>query len=124
MGRELPWLYGIARNVLRAHWRTLQRPEVAPEPAAFDFFAEADDRLDAARQLEQLRTALLRLSAEEREVLFLVAWERLTPVEVAQALGIPAGTARSRLHHARHALQGELTALTPVSTTAPEENRA
>jgi RNA polymerase sigma-70 factor (ECF subfamily) len=69
LGQELPWLYGIARNVLRAHWRTLQRPEIAPEPAVLDLFADADDRLDAARQLEQLRAAVLRLSDDEREVL-------------------------------------------------------
>jgi len=40
-----------------------------------------------------------------REVLLLVAWEQLTPAEAAAVLGVPPGTARSRLHRARAALR-------------------
>ena len=45
---------------------------------------------------------------KKREVLLLVAWERLTPAEVARTLDIPQGTARSRLHRARQLMAGEL----------------
>jgi Sigma-70, region 4 len=38
-------------------------------------------------------------------VLLLVAWEQLTPAEAAVVLGIPQGTARSRLHRARETLR-------------------
>jgi RNA polymerase sigma-70 factor (ECF subfamily) len=38
-------------------------------------------------------------------VLLLVAWEELTPAEAADVLGIPQGTARSRLHRARAELR-------------------
>jgi RNA polymerase sigma-70 factor (ECF subfamily) len=48
----------------------------------------------------------------------------LTPIEAAHALGIPAGTARSRLHRARRTVQGDLTALATVTATAPEEDHA
>jgi RNA polymerase sigma factor (sigma-70 family) len=109
-GDPLPWLYGIARNVLRAHWRHQGRTEVALLALPADPWSDADDRVDAARQLEDLRTALVLLSEEEREVLLLVAWERLTPAEVARTLDIPQGTARSRLHRARQVMQGELGA--------------
>ncbi|WP_405933890.1 sigma factor-like helix-turn-helix DNA-binding protein [Streptomyces sp. NBC_00827] len=44
----------------------------------------------------------------ERELLLLVAWERLTPTEAAAAVGIPPGTARSRLHRARARLREAL----------------
>lgn len=40
-----------------------------------------------------------------RDVLLLVAWEQLTPAEAAVVLGVPQGTARSRLHRARAALR-------------------
>lgn len=103
-----PWLYGIARNTLRAHWRHHQ-PEHALREASSDPFDEADRRLDAQSRLTELRRGLALLTDDEREVLLLVAWERLTPTEAAAVLEIPPGTARSRLHRARHLLQEEIT---------------
>ena len=48
-----PWLYGIARNVLRAHWREADRPlAFTEEAAATDPWSDADRRLDAAAQVE------------------------------------------------------------------------
>jgi RNA polymerase sigma factor (sigma-70 family) len=100
-----PWLYGIARNVLREHWRrTARDPDaeaLACLAAADDPWSEVDARLDAAAQLSALRRALGRLAPPDREVLLLVAWEGLTPADAAVSLGIPSGTARSRLHRAR-----------------------
>ncbi len=100
-----PWLYGIARNVLREHWRRVGGAEcgdpLARLTASDDPWPEVDARIDAASQLPGLRRALARLAAGDREVLLLVTWEGLTPAEAAVALGIPAGTARSRLHRAR-----------------------
>jgi RNA polymerase sigma factor (sigma-70 family) len=101
-----PWLYGIARNVLREYWRKasvadLGGSQVGQPPASDDPWPEVDARLDAAAQVSDLRRALSKLAPGDREVLLLVTWEGLTPAEVAVALGIPAGTARSRLHRAR-----------------------
>lgn len=104
-----PWLYGIARHVLHAHWHRTAHPAMpAPGPVALDCWAEVDARLDAAVQRAVLRQALARLSDAEREVLLLVVWEQLTPAEVAVALGIPQGTARSRLHRALAALRTDV----------------
>jgi RNA polymerase sigma factor (sigma-70 family) len=101
-----PWLYGIARNVLRAHWgRPSQPSSRGAEPDPSDPWADVDSRLDAARQSNTLRRLLGTLTIDEREVLLLVTWEQLTPAEVAVALGIPQGTARSRLHRARSLLR-------------------
>jgi RNA polymerase sigma-70 factor (ECF subfamily) len=99
-----PWLYGIARNTLRAFWRFHSPDGKAPVEPAHDPWPDVDGRLDASSQLPMLRAALARLSDGEREVLLLVAWEQLTPTEVAVALNLPAGTVRWRLHHARHTL--------------------
>jgi len=99
-----PWLYGIARNVLRAHWRA--RPDQAAGPeTAFDPWEAVVDRLDAAARAGTLIGALRALPPDERDVLLLVAWEQLTPAQAAAALGVPQGTARSRLHRARAALR-------------------
>jgi RNA polymerase sigma factor (sigma-70 family) len=114
-----PWLYGIARNVLRAHWRgagsgrPADRAGVAAAAdragavQALDPWDDVIDRLDsaAAARTREMVGAVRALPPEEREVLLLVAWEQLTPAQAAVVLGIPPGTARSRLHRARAALR-------------------
>jgi RNA polymerase sigma factor (sigma-70 family) len=128
LGGPLPWLYGIAGNVMRAHWRACGRAQRLPPLAPTDPWDDADDRLDAMAQIAGLRRALRQLTDDEREVLLLVAWERLTPTEIARSLGIPPGTARSRLHRARVVMRDMLgAASTPnaiaVSTTCQEMTR-
>jgi len=105
-----PWLYGIARNVLRAHWRATAAltPGTRAE-AVSDPWDQVVDRLDAKAAAPALAAALRALPAAERDVLLLVAWEDLSPAQAAIVLGVPAGTARSRLHRARAALRLALT---------------
>jgi RNA polymerase sigma factor (sigma-70 family) len=99
-GSALPWLYGIALNVLRRHLRD-QRPApgTARDPG-LDWDA-VDDRLDARAERGRLNAALAGLSESDRELLLVVAWEGLTHAEAAVALGISPGAARTRLHRAR-----------------------
>lgn len=106
-GSALPWLYGIAGNIMRHHLRALNadRPLPLAEPAGLLDWASVDARLDAQSQRAQLRAALAVLSEVERELFLLVAWEGLTPTEAAKALGISSVAARSRLHRARRRAQ-------------------
>jgi RNA polymerase sigma factor (sigma-70 family) len=117
-GSALPWLYGIAGNVVRSHLRGAARrptrslPADPAEPAlteAVDWDA-VDARLDAAAHAGALRSALATLTGAERELLLLVAWEQLTPAEAAAALGLTPVAARSRLHRARLRAQSALDA--------------
>lgn len=78
-----------------------------------------DQRLDAAALAPELRRALADLPAEERELLLLVSWEELTPTEAAAVVGIPAGTARSRLHRARGRLRARLAPIRHHLALAP-----
>ena len=105
-----PWLYGIARNVLRSHWRNSSGAYHAAPDETVDPWDDVNDRLDSAAGVQALASAVRALPAAEREVLLLVAWEQLTPAEAAKVLGVPQGTARSRLHRARAALRHLLTA--------------
>lgn len=106
-GSALPWLYGIAANVLRS--RRPQRP-VPVDADVMDWDA-VDARLDAAARRRELRAALAGLTDAERELLLLVAWEGLTPSEAGEVLGLTAVAARSRLHRARTRAQAALDAL-------------
>jgi RNA polymerase sigma factor (sigma-70 family) len=106
-GSALPWLYGIAGNVVRSHLRRLGRQTSERRGETMDWDA-VDARLDAQAHRSLLRAVLSELSAVEREVLLLVGWEGLTPAEAAAALRISATSARSRLHRARARAQRAL----------------
>jgi RNA polymerase sigma factor (sigma-70 family) len=101
-----PWLFGVARNTLRRHWRSRPAEEPVPDmsgmAAGWDPWPMVDSRMDAGRVL---RGALAGLNSEDREILTLVAWEDLTVADAGRALGMPPGTARWRLHQARMALR-------------------
>jgi RNA polymerase sigma factor (sigma-70 family) len=108
-----PWLYGIAANLImrhgRAEGRRLRAMARGAEPGVGPDEAEAiAGRVDAGHARTRLAAALRRLSPGDREVLLLVAWAGLNQQEAAAALGIPPGTARSRLHRARQEMRRAL----------------
>ncbi|MGX6604014.1 RNA polymerase sigma factor [Micromonosporaceae bacterium Da 78-11] len=104
----LPWLLGVARNVVREQARRSARQESveadlrtwtsAVEPVATD---PADVVTDRAGVLG----ALQRLSTDDRELLTLVAWHGLSPAEAAEVIGCSTATYSVRLHRARGRLQ-------------------
>ena len=59
---------------------------------------------------DQLERGFRRLSAEQRAVLVLQHYEGLSLAEIADVLGIPVGTAGSRIHYATRALRAALEA--------------
>ncbi len=106
----LPWIFGIARNTLRGHWRRF-RPDVGPQVESTDPWHQVDERLAAAEATRRLRGPVMALPEGQREVLLLVAWEELTPAQAGEVLGIPASTARVLLHRARLALRPRVEAM-------------
>lgn len=118
----LPWLYGIAANLVRRDHRSTARGVAALErlshriPASIDPLLDVAARLDAENDVLELREALLALRDEERDVLLLVAWEQLSPTEAAETLGIDAGTARTRLHRARRNIRAHISGATNPDT--------
>ncbi|MFC5746871.1 RNA polymerase sigma factor [Actinomadura rugatobispora] len=110
-----PWLYGIASNLIARRHRAEVRQYRALARAGTDEVAEghADRvavRIDAQAARGPLAAALAALADGDRDVLLLVAWAELTVQEAAEALGIPAGTARSRLHRTRKRIRAALGA--------------
>jgi RNA polymerase sigma factor (sigma-70 family) len=120
-GSALPWLYGIALNVLRAHFRRQPPATGVARDLGMDWNA-VDDRVDALAERGRLRTALDGLAGSDRELLLLVAWEGLSPAEAAAVLGISPVAARSRLHRARKRAMNALqhSSADPDSPRTPE----
>lgn len=108
-----PWLHGIATNLIRHHYRDEKTHLTALSHLPID--PDLDDVDDPAHlDAERLRPALLAglsdLRPADREVFVLFAVAELTYEEVAQALEIPIGTVRSRIHRARHRLREQMDA--------------
>ena len=107
-GAVRSWLYGIATNLLRRHVRQeLRFLQASARSVGQAADAESShetrvaDRLDAATMAARLAGALASLSEGDRDVLLLTSWAGLDSTEVADALDIPVGTVRSRLHRVR-----------------------
>ena len=97
------WVYKIARGKatlqLRRDARSLPYTEsidVAEVPEQEPDFSAADAAI--------VHSALDELPKEQREVLVLRFLEELNYDEIAQVVGVPVGTVRSRIHYAKHAL--------------------
>ncbi len=98
------WLYGIARNaIIDVERRRGRRPRtVAYEPPEA---ASADDPIERAVLRWQMQLALERLTPDHREVLRLTHVEGLKLREIAELLGVPLGTVKSRVYYALQALR-------------------
>jgi RNA polymerase sigma factor (sigma-70 family) len=108
----LPWLLGIANNVIGDHRRLERRRLSALDRLARDR-PHASEHGGADLDPE-LVAALRELPAVERDTLLLVVWGELTQDEAAVALGVPVGTVSSRITRARKRLAGSsLTAASP-----------
>ena len=112
----LPWLLGVARGVAANTTRSANRRNAlhtrlaSAEPAPDRAPAEHSSDTDSGSVL----AALDRLSASDRELLTLIAWDGLTPTEAAQALGCSRATLAVRLHRARARLRAHIAAVAEV----------
>jgi len=126
----LPWLFGVATNVLRNERRRRRRykaaldrlPATRDEP---DLADDATDRIDGERRMRAALHLLGRLPRGERDVFVLAGWQGLSLMEAAYALGISPGAARTRLSRARKRLarltgtEGSASSLTKKGVESP-----
>ena len=102
-----PWLFRVARNLLiDANRAARARPVTVPEQPGGE--AGTDSGLEEILDRQLVAGALQRLSPVHRAVLVETFYRGGTTAAVARQLGIPHGTARSRLHYALQALRQQL----------------
>lgn len=103
-----PWLYTIARNLAlnelaSAYHRHVELGMALPEASTRE--SDPEEAVERWEQQQDLQRALVSLSFEQREALSLRFSQELSVKEVAELLGIPVGTVKSRTFQALHRLR-------------------
>ena len=114
-----PWLRRVVVNVCIREATRERRRAVNLRVLPVDGPAAPDDLLSLADR-DQLERGFRRLPPDQRAILVLHHFLGYQPSEIAETLGIPPGTARSRLHNAHRAMRAALEA---DARTAVKEGR-
>jgi RNA polymerase sigma factor (sigma-70 family) len=129
--QELPWLLGVARNLLRKQHASAGRRDALLQRIAVMSTDEDRAVWDFADHLVERDTvlrALSILSERDVETLTLVAWHGLTPNQAAKVAGCSAATFHVRLHRARKRLAERYRGQAPATDhpsvrTVPQEQQ-
>jgi len=90
-----PWIYAVARNAIVDRARARSEPAIeAPEQESHE--AGPPERAEASWTSWRIHRALEELTESERTVIELAYWSGLSQSEVAEYLGIPLGTVKTR----------------------------
>jgi RNA polymerase sigma-70 factor (ECF subfamily) len=122
----LPWLIGIATNLVRSR-RRAERRHLASDPDRMEARGATDpgldatiERADAAATRAAVMRAVRRLAPSEREAFLVHALAGLEGAELGVALGVSPSAAAVRLHRARTRLRAAL----PLTVRSQEEDGA
>lgn len=109
--RALPWLYGVARNVLANLWRSAERRSNAFARLRVvdnDALSEPEWQLVVEEESRNIVAAIGRLRPSDQEIIRLAAWEELSREDIGVALGCTPNTVTKRMNGALDRLAREL----------------
>jgi RNA polymerase sigma-70 factor (ECF subfamily) len=106
-GPAAPWLYAVARHAIADRGRARNEPPAEPTDSPADEPSPAD-RAEQSWVAWRVHRALEELPESEREVIELAYWSGLSQSEVADFLGIPLGTVKTRTRSGLRRLAEEL----------------
>ncbi len=112
----LPWLLGVARNVLRDSYRAqARRDSLAAELGTWTdpSMLAGEDVAETVTERLSVLGALKSLPESDRELLILIAWQGLRPQDAGQVVGCSTAALRVRLLRARRRLVRALDAVQP-----------
>ena len=109
------FVFGVAYNVLRNHYRRARRDADRLDfgvTSIFDLAHGPSQVLVARHEQLLLLQGLRKIPVEHQVLLELYFWEPLTAAEIAAVLEVPEGTVRTRIRRAKQLLEAELSRLT------------
>ncbi len=112
------FLFGIARNVLFAHFRTARRHAVTDfsQASIEDLATTPSGHVVRHQQAKHLAHAMRRIPVDYQIAIELYYWEQMTAAEIAEVLEVPAATVRTRLRRGRQQLEEQLRRLADGQT--------
>jgi RNA polymerase sigma-70 factor (ECF subfamily) len=122
----------VTVNVVLMHRRSARSRPVLAEELPGEFVMDAlqtlpDDEVDRRERMRAFQRLLARLADKKRIVFVLHELEGLSPSEIADVVGAPVLTVRTRLFYARRELEamlGEEPSLAALAVTEPDPNEA
>ncbi len=106
-GAAAPWLFAVARNSISDRGRARREPPAeAPDEPSLE--AGPDERAEQSWLSWRVHSALHVLPDHERELIELAYWSGLSQSEIANLIGIPLGTVKTRTRSALARLADEL----------------
>jgi RNA polymerase sigma-70 factor, ECF subfamily len=114
LGKERAFLFGCAQNIAAHFRRSLARKREVSDEALIEHESVAplpDQLMEKKRERELLDRILESMDESLRSVFVLHAFEEMTMSEIAELLGVPAGTVASRLRRARTLFKETIVAL-------------
>jgi RNA polymerase sigma factor (sigma-70 family) len=118
------WLYGVARRVIANGRRGEQRRERLAERLAQFVERAVVEAVEPVVTNDALEKALTSLQPPDAEIIRLIAWEGLSPAEVAIVLDMPAATVRTRLHRARIKLRLQMATIETTTERSSSSGHA
>ncbi len=116
-----PWLFGVARNVMRRGNEVRDRTVAAASALAAE--VERSGTIGAKPDLagpDPVMAAMRHLSELDQEIITMLIWDDLAPREVAAVLGLTPNVVRVRAHRARAKLKAALAYQDPGGEAEPE----
>jgi RNA polymerase sigma-70 factor (ECF subfamily) len=108
-----PWLARIARHAAIDVYRAGRRQIRIDDLGRSDRGVVDAPSVERLYEMWEVRRALLRLPARDREIVLLKHYEQFTQAEIARHLGVPVGTVKSRIFRTHRRLAGLLDHLRP-----------
>lgn len=101
------WIYTVASNLCKNEYRRPQLPDTYFEQEDI-WTEELPEMIDNQLFEQHLRSAIDQLSATHHQCFVLRYQEELSVAEIAEIVGCPEGTVKSRLHHALRQVAGQM----------------
>ena len=116
--KELPWLYGVARNLVANHFRSVQRSSALTDRLMLEERVAVDSWTGSSELEIRVRRAVDQLSDLDREIFRLIHWEELSHEEVGLSVGITPKAVERRVARARTKVRDYLASFDKFVTPA------